>query len=80
MIPVEFILTFVNILDADNIVYVGVFNPQSEVFIPVSAKGISPVSPQGPTELSAPTNKCGILRQFPSGHFGVGGVCVHTVG
>jgi hypothetical protein len=80
VIPVELIVTFVNISDLDTIVNVGVVLPHNVVFNPVPEKGINPVSPQGPTEFSAPTKRCGTLRQLPSGHLDVGGVVVHTVG
>jgi hypothetical protein len=79
LIPVELILTLVKILEWESIVYVGATLPQSVVSIPVSANGMRPSSLHGPTELSEPTKRCGIYKQFPEKQvFGFDGL--HTCG
>jgi hypothetical protein len=59
VIPVEFTDTFVKISEWDTILNTGVvfISVQSEVDKPVSANGMRPVSPHGPTDSAAPTSK-----------------------
>lgn len=59
--------------DLETIEKTGVVLPHKLVSSPESAKGINPVSLQGPTLFSEPIKKCGKYKQLPVGHFGGGG-------